>query len=342
MRELLTSLCCGGLLFVLMVMASPAVSMDQQMRVASYCTKHFSRLERKHGIPKYLMLAVSATETGRWSKAAGMLLPWPWTINAEGKGQFFATKHEAVTAVQRLREQGVRSIDVGCMQVNLHHHGHAFTSINQAFDPAYNTAYAAKFLKQNYQETRSWRKATAAYHSRTRQRGQNYFAKVRKNWRNALANIRADAGLTTIVRGGEAVELALLSPASGEGISLVNTRKKKKKSSSAKRAGRSMKIIQVKPREPNGNDGSEVLVVRPKVKRNAPAKTSVMPAQQPRSAPAIPRVAKVAKAQFPSVRQEMNFVTATSASGVRTVRTASSAAQPPVSSRKKGPNFIFY
>ena len=41
------------------------------------------------------------------------------------------------------RAQGARSIDVGCMQVNLLHHADAFASLEQAFDPVANARYAA-------------------------------------------------------------------------------------------------------------------------------------------------------------------------------------------------------
>ena len=40
--------------------------------------------------------------------------PWPWAIDADGVGQFFATKAQAVAAVSALQAQGVHSIDVGC------------------------------------------------------------------------------------------------------------------------------------------------------------------------------------------------------------------------------------
>ena len=42
----------------------------------------------------------------------------------------------------------MRSIDIGCAQVNLMHHPDAFASLEQAFDPMANADYAARFLKQ--------------------------------------------------------------------------------------------------------------------------------------------------------------------------------------------------
>ena len=45
------------------------------------------------------------------------------------------TRQQAVAAVQALQARGVRSIDVGCLQVNLMYHPIAFASLDDAFDP---------------------------------------------------------------------------------------------------------------------------------------------------------------------------------------------------------------
>ncbi|MDZ7712446.1 MAG: hypothetical protein U5L06_04740 [Rhodovibrio sp.] len=65
---------------------------------------------------------------------------------AEGRGRYLPSKAAAIAEVRDLQARGVSNIDVGCMQVNLHWHGDAFESLEQAFDPAYNVAYAAAFL----------------------------------------------------------------------------------------------------------------------------------------------------------------------------------------------------
>jgi len=108
---------------------------------------------------------------------------WPWTIDADGVGQFFATKAQAVAAVAALQAQGVRSIDVGCMQVNLMHHPDAFASLDQAFDPAANTGFAVRFLNALYRRTGSWPKSIAAYHSETPQIAGDYQRRVMVTWR---------------------------------------------------------------------------------------------------------------------------------------------------------------
>jgi soluble lytic murein transglycosylase-like protein len=66
----------------------------------------------------------------------------------------------------RLQGQGVRSIDIGCMQVNLLHHPQAFASLEAGFDPATNVAYAVRFLRLP-RAYRDWNQAVAMYHSAT-------------------------------------------------------------------------------------------------------------------------------------------------------------------------------
>lgn len=159
---------------------------------AKLCTRYLPRHEREYGIPEHLLAAIASTESGRYHHALGLNLPWPWTINVEGKGYFFDTKQEAVNAVQKLHARGVQSIDVGCMQVNLYHHPNAFANLDQAFDPAYNVAYAAQFLTRNFHDEGTWRKATADYHSKTPMYGDQYARLVFSVW-GRIVNKVADA-----------------------------------------------------------------------------------------------------------------------------------------------------
>jgi hypothetical protein len=103
-------------------------------------------------------------------------------VNAEGQGRFYDTKAEAVAAVRALQANGVRSIDVGCGQINLMHHPDAFPSLEEAFDPDSNAAYAARFLKELFARTGDWNKATGMYHSATPGLGDEYREKVLAAW----------------------------------------------------------------------------------------------------------------------------------------------------------------
>ena len=111
------------------------------------CRSAVAAAERGSGIPAHLLAAISRVESGRRDPATGAVHPWPWTVNAEGQGVFYDTKAEAVAAVRAMQASGVRSIDVGCGQINLMHHPDAFPNLELAFDPQANAAYAAQFLK---------------------------------------------------------------------------------------------------------------------------------------------------------------------------------------------------
>jgi len=141
--------------------------------------------EHAASLPPRLLGAIAEVESGRTDNG-GAARPWPWTINAEGRGQVFASKREAVDALHGLQERGVQSIDVGCMQVNLMHHPSAFASLDQAFDPAANAQYAARFLNTLHGISGSWVQATAAYHSATPPIGADYQARVMARWQQRV------------------------------------------------------------------------------------------------------------------------------------------------------------
>jgi soluble lytic murein transglycosylase-like protein len=146
------------------------------------CRAAIQAAEREAGLPAQLLMAIGRVETGRRDPESGAFHPWPWTINAEGRGQFFPTKAEAIAAVRSEQARGVRSIDVGCMQINLRHHPDAFASLDAAFDPASNARYAASFLTSLRAERGDWQAAAAAYHSRTPSFAEPYLARVLAAW----------------------------------------------------------------------------------------------------------------------------------------------------------------
>src|SRR3984957_12497003 len=119
--------CLAAIVFCLLTglaQASPftpiALSPGEQCRVA------IAAAERVHAVPPQLLASIGRVESGRRDPGTGSWGAWPWTINAEGQGSYFDTEAEAIKAVQALQARGVRSIDVGCMQVNLMHHPNAF------------------------------------------------------------------------------------------------------------------------------------------------------------------------------------------------------------------------
>lgn len=148
---------------------------------ASLCVAATAQAERALHVPDGFLNAMSRVESGR-PGPDGTISAWPWTLTAAGLGHYYSTRAEAIAAVESFRQQGIQSIDVGCMQVNLQQHPDAFASLDQAFDPLANSLYAGRFLLQMYDKTGSWPRAAAAYHSQTPGIGTPYQWKVLEAW----------------------------------------------------------------------------------------------------------------------------------------------------------------
>ncbi len=152
------------------------------------CSRAIAAAERRMGIPDQLLVAISLAESGRRHPSGRAVVAWPWTVMAEGRGQYLPTKAEAIQRVRSLKARGVRNIDVGCMQVNLKFHPDAFANLQEAFEPTANAAYAAKFLASLRVETGSWDGAMGRYHSATPRYAEPYKKKVAAIWKRQRRN----------------------------------------------------------------------------------------------------------------------------------------------------------
>lgn len=144
----------------------------------SACLEAVEDVDLSMSMPPHLLAAIALTETGHTPAGRRTRAPWPWTINVRGQGMRFASKAEAVRAVQRLLDRGIKSIDTGCMQVNLKYHPRAFTSLEEAFDPLANATYAAHFLSSLKARSGTWDQAIRSYHSHDPARSDYYSKKV--------------------------------------------------------------------------------------------------------------------------------------------------------------------
>lgn len=164
------------------------------------CAREIMRQVSGSGIDAAMALSVGLTEAGR-KMGDGAMVIWPWTVNAEGEGRRFDTKADAVAWVRQALDRGMRSIDVGCMQVNLRWHPDAFASLETAFDPKANVGYALRYLGDLSQEYGP-RAGVGRYHSATSEYQDRYLARIDRNLdfvdamrRRALATpVLADAG----------------------------------------------------------------------------------------------------------------------------------------------------
>ncbi len=165
----------------LLAMALLGGAMPAEAADATACLSAIRAAERKMRIPTRLLMAIGVTESGR--EVDERLTVWPWTVNAEGEGRYFPDKTSAVAHVRALKKRGVRSIDVGCMQINLQWHPTAFKDVETALDPAANVAYAARLLKEFHGDLRNWTRSIKQYHSSTPDKADIYFKRVAANLR---------------------------------------------------------------------------------------------------------------------------------------------------------------
>jgi len=167
---------------LLLFALAPLGTARAQPSPIALCRAAIAAAEREYGLPAGLLAAIGRVESSRRDPATGESGPWPWTMNAEGAGKFFQTKAEAVAELRQLRAGGMRSIDVGCMQINQHHHPDAFASAEEAFDPLANARYAARFLTGLKAASGDWLIAAGHYHSQTPSRAEAYRAQVALRW----------------------------------------------------------------------------------------------------------------------------------------------------------------
>lgn len=158
--------------------ASPAQDVSAQGGPWTACRRAIRAAEPGSGLPPGLLLAIALVETGRADPRSGRFEPWPWSWNAEGEGHAAPTREAALADVGEFLASGRRSVDIGCMQINLLHHPTAFASPAEGFDPAANIRYAIGFLKELRARTGNWAEAIAQYHSGEAERGSAYHRRV--------------------------------------------------------------------------------------------------------------------------------------------------------------------
>jgi len=200
-RVLKGMLIIGGAGFALPAHGSENLGQTLE-KTGKICIEQTRFQERNRGIPEHLLTAISHVESGRWSPSHKANVAWPWTVTSGGAGRFFDSKEEALAEVEFLMTEGIRNIDVGCMQINLHYHADAFDTLSDAFDPVQNTAYAASFLSKLKTSSNSWIDAAGTYHSSTPDKKAYYQSKLMSSWNTQrgltqVATATADALRTT-------------------------------------------------------------------------------------------------------------------------------------------------
>jgi hypothetical protein len=145
----------------------------------------------KHQVPAELLFAVCLQESGRSYQQR--LLPWPWTLNVAGKGQFFQNQMDAQYALDDVIASGSCRVDIGICQVHWCSHRHNFDSPSALLDPYVNIDYAARLLREEFHRTSGgapyerWWEAVGRYHSPgTPSLADRYRRRVKARWQSLM------------------------------------------------------------------------------------------------------------------------------------------------------------
>ncbi|MEM6896751.1 MAG: lytic transglycosylase domain-containing protein [Pseudomonadota bacterium] len=170
---------------------------------APSCESLAVAVAQKHGVPVELLIAIAHTESGRRGRDQPVRA-WPWTSNIEGQGRYYDTRAAALQHLEEVRDSGVTSFDVGCMQLNYRWHQMHFKTLSDMLDPARNVAYAARYLRELWTETGNWETATRYYHSRNPSLGHAYLDRVR----SAMARLETSPKLAAFEGSTPALPVA--------------------------------------------------------------------------------------------------------------------------------------
>ncbi len=154
---------CSKLLRWVILLQLPA-SLYQNSCLADTIPSGYRQVASQYQIPADVLYAVALTESGQ-TIDKGLFRPWPWTLNVAGKPQRFVSRNAACRELQHQLTQGIRSIDIGLMQINWRWNHTRLRSPCRALSPYTNLHHGAALLKAAYSVKQTWPAAVGYYHS---------------------------------------------------------------------------------------------------------------------------------------------------------------------------------
>ena len=139
-------------------------------------------------VPADILYAVALAESGRSYK--GVLLPWPWTLNVEGRSIYCESQSEAIIlAADAINRKQL--VDIGLTQVNWRWHRQRFSHVDDALVPMLNLKAGAAILREQFEVSGDWWQAVGRYHdpgqdSESLDSAENYRQRVKRLWRGAF------------------------------------------------------------------------------------------------------------------------------------------------------------
>jgi hypothetical protein len=100
----------------------------------------------QRGLDPYILYAVALVESAKVSKRVAK--PWPWALNRQGRPFIPSSLTEAKDILGGSLAKGIRSIDVGLMQVNVRWQGHRVRQPEDLLDPETNLKVGADVLAE--------------------------------------------------------------------------------------------------------------------------------------------------------------------------------------------------
>ena len=124
-----------------------------------------------------LLYAIALAESAR-PREKNTVAPWPWTLNASGKGRYFESHDTAATYLAQHTTTS-SNIDIGIMQVNLRWHGHRVDNPQALLEPDANIHVAATILREAIDSAPSdLELGVGRYHSSDPSRARAYGRRV--------------------------------------------------------------------------------------------------------------------------------------------------------------------
>lgn len=129
-----------------------------------------------------LLYAIAMQESGRYDPHAERLEPWPWALNVDGKGYFFADMTEVWDALAAFLQEQPKHVGISLVQVTWPFNPDILWDPYTALDPATNLSLGARILRDCYDRLGDWWQAVGCYHSPTPKIALAYRQRVHRHW----------------------------------------------------------------------------------------------------------------------------------------------------------------
>ena len=175
-----TTVSAGAVVCILIIFG-----MHAKLAYAEQIPSSYQKIATENKVPSAVLYAVALAESGQRLRT-GKFKPWPWTLNVAGVPRRYPTRKAAWKGLTYFLRQGIKSIDVGLMQVNWRYHHRKLGTPWQALEPFNNTRTGARILSEEYKKTGVWQKAIGRYHSPgqkpvQKKRAERYAKRVMKH-----------------------------------------------------------------------------------------------------------------------------------------------------------------